>query len=622
VTSDDLDAMVAPLRRRGPDGAGTWISDSVGLGFTLLDTTPESSSHSMPLVHEPSGCALVADARLDNRVDLLRCCGLADVASTTSDAALVLTAYLKWGEQCVDHLRGDFAFALWDPRIAKLVCARDQMGMRPLFVHHRPGRLVAVASEPAALLALPGVERQIDERRIGDLLVHGLEFADATSTFWLEVSRVPPRTILSVTSAAVREREYWHLEPGEPLKLPDDASYAEALLDVLTKAVDRRLRSTRPVASMLSGGIDSNAVVGIARRLLAEQGAGPLNTFSVVSPRGPDEPETRAILTAAAGEGLDPHFIDASLLDGRRDELAELARDLDDPFDLSMNLVRAVYLAGANSGANVMLDGVGGDIIFDHGSYELRLIRQGSIVRSVRETHAQLAYWGDRFRWRSVAVANLRTAVVPESLRQRLRHGVHQRKLQDLIDASVIDRSFARRIGLLERLNTTRLASPARLQPTLAAERAQLITSRPLLVGRERYDRVAARFGIEPRDPYLDLDVIELSVRLPGDQLLAAGWPKAVLRNAMAGLVPDAVRWSPGKPHLGWETTSTLLARGGLPSASQVRALAEHVGGYVDLDLLVGRLSDGDPRIRGDALERWLTIEALATFIARNSSAK
>jgi asparagine synthase (glutamine-hydrolysing) len=151
--------------------------------------------------------------------------------------------------------------------------------MRPLYYHHTPGRLLAVASEPRAILVLEQMPYRIDEGRIADALVGELEGIDLTSTFFEDVYRLPPAHVLVATPRGVRVSRYWTLEAGDELRLPSNDAYAEAFLEVFTEAVRCRLRGAGPVGAMLSGGMDSGAVVAVARGLLAEAGRAPAHVL-------------------------------------------------------------------------------------------------------------------------------------------------------------------------------------------------------------------------------------------------------------------------------------------------------------------------------------------------------
>ncbi len=133
VNRADLEKMVNLLAYRGPDDAAVWVDAAVGLGHRMLWTTPESLQEKLPLVDERGPFALTADARLDNRAELIALLDLRDrPPDTVSDSALILAAYLQWGEACAEKLLGDFAFALWDGRSRTLFCARDHFGAKQL----------------------------------------------------------------------------------------------------------------------------------------------------------------------------------------------------------------------------------------------------------------------------------------------------------------------------------------------------------------------------------------------------------------------------------------------------------------------------------------------------------
>jgi len=162
VAAADLRAMTAMLEKRGPERTGRWRDGATGLGHTLLATTPELTFERQPFKHAETGCVITADVRLDNRDELLDAFGLLEQRDSIGDAELILLAYLEWGEDCLDRLLGDFAFAIWDPRHQKLFCARDHFGMRPLYYHHAPGKRFLFASDARSILVLPQVPYRIN----------------------------------------------------------------------------------------------------------------------------------------------------------------------------------------------------------------------------------------------------------------------------------------------------------------------------------------------------------------------------------------------------------------------------------------------------------------------------
>jgi len=581
-----IEKMVRTMADRGPDGTGLWANRLVGLGHTLLATTPELVFERQPARHAESGCVVTADVRLDNRSELLRTLGLYDRAAVTGDAGLILAAYLTWGQGCVERFLGDFAFAIWDPCKQSLFCARDHFGMRPLYYHHSPGCFFAFASEPRAILVLPQTPCRINEGRIADFLVSQLEGINKTSTFFAEVYRLPPAHVLAATPERVRLERYWTLEAGSELRLPSNEAYAEAFLEVFTEAVRCRLRGAGPVGSMLSGGMDSGSVVAVAREILTKTGQGPLSTFSAVGPDPENCVETRTIHAALTMNGLDPHWVSHDRLDALLPELEELTWNLEEPFDNHMTLPRAVYLAARRRGLKVLLDGVAGDVVLGEGSHLARLLRRGRWLTAYHEAVGQNRFWGEHYpAWRAL-YHGARTAFTPQPVRRlwrRLRQLNYRKSVEANIRISLINQEFAHRVGLADRLR--QLDGPCPRQSLSYGEERALSIDHPYLtVGRERYDRVAAAVGMEPRDPFLDRRVVAFCLMLPGEQKLGGGWPKIILRRAMAERLPDAVRWRRGKEHLGWAFTTALMSRMRPRIRGEIEANWELVKPYVDVD--------------------------------------
>lgn len=550
-----IEAIIDPLERRGPDGRHHWRDGQVALGQTLLATTPEALVEVLPLTDPANGCTITADVRLDNREELIAALGLAGETRMIGDGELILRAYMHWGEDCPTHLLGDFAFAIWDSSANQLFCARDHMGIRQFSYYHEPGEVFVFATEPEAVLAHAGVPQRINEGRIADFL-DDLEGFDLTSTFFEGVSRLPPAHTLMVNGNGLSPRRYWELRAPRELKLETDEAYAAAFRAVFTEAVRCRLRSAGPVGSMLSGGMDSGSVVAVATRLLVGDERAPLQTFSAVGPDSDSCIETRTILAAAALPGLAPHFVNHADLSEYRDELMRLT-DGAVPFDSHMTLMRAVYLAAHRAAVKVVLDGGGGDLVLSPGNCVVHWLRRGRIIKAIHEARAEVRFYGPQWpAWESLVKAAW-SAFVPSSIRT-IRRKVAWRMQDRRIGADgLISRSFASKVHLKARRKQFRRHLGDGPLGNIE-ERVQSILHPHLVAASERYDRVASAVAIEPRDPFMDIRVIEFCLSLPWQQLQADGWPKIVLRRAMNGLLLDPIIWRRGKEHLGWTFTQAL----------------------------------------------------------------
>ena len=558
VSPAEIRAMTRALERRGPDGTSEWIEGGVALGHTLLATTPEALVERLPLTDPGSGCTITADVRLDNREELLPALGLDSETRVVGDGELILRAYVEWGEDCPKHLLGDFAFAIWDPRSQQLFCARDHMGMRQLIYHHDAGRHFVFATEAEAVLAHPAVPRRINEGRIADFL-DNLEGLDLTSTFFGQVYRLPPAHSLRVSARGMSMDRYWDLQLPPKLELRSDKDYADAFMEVFRRAVRCRLRSPGPIGATLSGGIDSNAVVAVAAGLLAGEKNGRLLTFSGVGPDPATCVETRAILAASAGPNLLPHLVDYSRLKDRIAEVGGLTLACDEPFDAHMTLLRTVYLDAHRAGVRTVLDGAGGDVVLGAGDVVAQQLASGRVFGAISELGGMpKSVLELKWRTRRLLAAAWAT-FAPTSLsdfRRNLTWRIHDDRA--LRGKASISADLANRVDLAGRRNRLR-GYMARGAPFGRRYRRDCIIHPHLVVGRERYDRIASSLAIEPRDPYLDLNVIRFCLSLPSEQVQANGVSKVILRRAMQGLCPPEVLSHLSKEHLGWDFTQAFF---------------------------------------------------------------
>jgi asparagine synthase (glutamine-hydrolysing) len=307
--------------------------------------------------------------------------------------------------------------------------------------------------------------------------------------------------------------------------------------------------------------MDSGSVAALAAGELHAAGAPPLRTFSAID-TDPACPESACIRDSAAHiPHIAPHFVSLAEAESFRADIIRLTQTEGDPFDGHMAMVRAVYRAAQQSGVRVMLDGVSGDTTLGTGDLVRHHIAKGRIAKAWAEARAQERMWGEEMKaTRRFAIA-IRQPFIPEWV-HRLRRPAKERALaaQQAAD-SIIAPALAARVGMAERrrANDRHLAMGPDCSPASQSRR-------PLhpfaIVGRERYDRVAAEAGIEPRDPYMDVRVIEFCLSLPVEQLQDDGWPKMIQRRAMAGLLPDSVRWKRGRDHVGWRFAAACAVGG------------------------------------------------------------
>lgn len=559
VAESTVAEMLKRLAHRGTDGSSLWCGGAVGLGQVMLWTTPESLKERLPLVDSAANLVLTADARIDNRDELLpELFGSNVDGASISDSEVILAGYKKWGRDCPEKFVGDFAFAVWDPKNTRIFCARDHFGLRP-FHYFLSDQMFVFATELKALLCVPGVPRRLNELRVADFLA-GID-EDKEITPYQQILRLPPAHSLEVTEHGRHLKNYWNLDPSRELRLNSNEEYADAFREQFTEAVRCRLRSAFPVGSMLSGGLDSSSITCVARDLSAASGQS-LRTFSAIYDNARQSDERPYIGTVLAQNGVKPNYV-------RADESTPLAEFADvvwqqDDFITSGNhfIQRELCRAAAGQGVRVVLDGYDGDTTVSHGTgYLIELARTGRWLKLSREsrgytrhfdnvTAPEVFWWYLRRYWVDL---HMPPALKPawrklRAIPRRLRPRTGPARLTEF--PQIINSDFARRIGLAERRQAMKkVRSNGPLTTERQAHYSRLTWA--LMTGAlESLNKVGGACGVEYRFPFFDKRLAEFCLSLPPEQKLNRGWNRIVMRRAMEGILPKEVQWRGGKGDL------------------------------------------------------------------------
>jgi len=556
VDKSGLEKMTVSLAHRGMDASGLWSTGSIGLGHRMGWTTPESLREYLPFHDAARELAISADARLDNRSELLRALELDDCA--IPDSALILLAYDRWEESCPERLLGDFAFVIWDGRRRRLFCARDHFGVKPFFYHHQADRLFACASEIKALLCLQEIPRRLNEQRVADYLLTELD--DKTITFHKDILRLPPGHRMIVDRHRISVEAFWALDPERTIRFKRDEEYAENLRELFTDAVRVRMRSAFPAGTLLSGGLDSSSITCVARMLNEEGQVGPLPTFSAVFDNMPcDE---RSFIQAVVDHGMPgqihAHFVQADQLSPMTDFEAMFWHQ-DEPF-FAPNLYMhwGLYGLAAKRGVRVLLDGLEGDVTISHGEDRLteltRSLQWGTLAREINAiAHQPGTHWVKAVR------SFVLSAVIPQPARRlaRVLRGSCNGAAGML---SLLRPEFSRRSGVKDRIRAMRAIQGDRTHAN-KGEHFRRLTHGVIPLLHEVADLAASAFRIEPRYPFADRRLAEYCLAVPPSQKRAQGWDRVILRRAMAGMLPETIRWRKGKSDLSPNFAKQLLAR-------------------------------------------------------------
>jgi asparagine synthase (glutamine-hydrolysing) len=584
-----LEPMLAAAPHRGRDGSGEWRAPGVALGHLALWTTPESVQERQPVVD--GEVVLVADARIDNRADLLRLLGLPGVGSVRTDADLILAAYRRWGVDCAAKLVGDFAFAIWDGAERRLYAARDPMGMRPLYYRVEPARLL-FATEIKQILAVPGVPAEIFEPAVAGHLMGG--HGDPAWTMYTGIAQLPAAHALVATQGVHRIWRYWDIDPEHRILYRTDAQYEEHFRDIFMEAVRARLRSVRPVGVLLSGGLDSGAIASTAGWLLAHEPGVSVPEFRAYSWAFDELVEcderhiSREIAEHYGFPVTDVPVDDAWPLSTP----PQIGLDRDNAYMFGHYApLERTFAAAASEGIGLMLSGDRGDLVAGMGIYDLpSLLWQG--------------------RWRGL-YAELGTISRVRGL--PLRRVFRGRLLRPALQEAVPAGSLLALLPGLQRLHAQApIPVPAWLPRRLATfveqhEHGVSSECRNRLRGlarRQRYDavfmplhfhglrtseRMHARLGQSFADPWSDRRLAEFAVAVPQRVLNRVGEMKRLTRAALRGLVPERTRLAMSKI-----VPEPLFQRGILDRsrdriATLLTGMESAARGYVEEDVLTER---------------------------------
>lgn len=579
VEQSVLQKMAQVMSHRGPDDQGFWSQGSTGLGHGMFRTTPESLHEKQPFEDSESGFVITADARIDNREELAKSLGLGHaVREGFPDSYFILSAYKKWGEQCVNHLLGDFSFAIWNPRDNCLFCARDHMGVKP-FNYYADQNGFVFASEVQAIQSVRHVNLKINEGRIADYLL-GLEGIDKTSTFFENTYRLPPAHTLLVKNGKISTRSYWEPDSEKRIVLASDEDYLSAFTEIYTDAIEKRMRGNGDVASMLSGGMDSSSIVGFARDLHHAKTGKPFPVFSANS-TSPDCRETHFINAVISQGGLSASSISIDEFEEMNNEITKVVYASQEPFD-PMIMIIAIYLLAKKSNYRVMLDGIDGDVIASVSpSYPSVLLKDGDYRKALNAMSLQSEnYYAGRLSTAAILYQNLRSAYTPQFLR-KCRSAWRKYTPQKLPKNGLINKEFATRVDLAGRRERYSSHGGHNRHKSIHEIHAGGISHPHIPVALERYDRTAALCGIEPRHPLLDKRVIDFMVSIPLEQKVRHGWSKYLLRKTAEPVLSQDVCWRRGWEHVGWNFERKWLETNLVSVTNSINNSTVNLGQYL-----------------------------------------
>jgi asparagine synthase (glutamine-hydrolysing) len=540
----DVDAAVLlrmrdVLRHRGPDDAGTFIEGPVGLAHRRLSIVDLATGH-QPMSNADGSVQLVFNGEIYDHAEHrpgLEARG--HVFATHSDTEVIVHLYEEHGPRCVDYLRGMFAFALWNRRTRELFAARDRLGVKPLYYVHTSDGSLFFASEIKALLAAGAVRPELNLAALPDYLANRGTCDD--TTLFAGVRRLPAGHTLRWKDGQIEIERYWDADPVEARASPSRtvADYVDEWRELFRTSVRLRLMSDVPLGMFLSGGIDSSAIAAVMSGMVER----PIETFTVAFD-APEANELEYARVVARAFRTEHHEVLVEPSDFAA-ALPHLIWHEDEPLGHSASVPLYFVSQLARRHVKVVLTGEGSDeLLAGYSRYRTTLLNLSagrlyhrystqairSVVRGVAGGLAPDALGRKlprMFLWRSPDIDSLyfdNFAVFSRDMQRELFSKNLRGHLETLNPYAGMQRHFDAPVSatLLQRL----------LYADLKTYLHELLM---------KQDQMSMAASIESRVPFLDHKLVEFSTALP-DRLKLRGWTtKYVLREAMKGLLPEAI---------------------------------------------------------------------------------
>ncbi|MFA6142141.1 MAG: asparagine synthase (glutamine-hydrolyzing) [Candidatus Omnitrophota bacterium] len=527
-----LEEMVKSLRHRGPDDMGVYLDGFIGLGHARLSIIDLSKVAHQPMPNEDSTLYIVHNGEIYNYVELREeLARLGHIFRSRSDTEVIIHAYEEWGEDCLKHFNGMWAFAILDIKKKEIFCARDRFGVKP-FYYYLDDSAFIFASEIKGLLVNSRIKREANDKAVFNYLASGYGYMDISDeTFFRSVRQLKAAHYikLSIPDKKFIQVKYWDLDPNKRALPRSESQACDKFRELFEDSVRLRLRSDVPLGISLSGGLDSSSIACIAADILK---GSPIETFS--SCFEDDKYDERKFINLVLERTkARPNFI-FTKPEHLFGEMEEIIWHQDEPYStLSIFPQWYVMKAARDKGVKVLLTGQGGDeILAGYHKYYFYLfadlIRSFKWPDAVREIDIYRSFKGDE----DVAGRIFKILFSYSTPRtfKNLIDSIREKKTPDYLDREFVMNSSGK--VKIERKFSGILNNDL--------YNALKISPLPSLLHID--DRSSMAHSVETRAPFLDYRLVEYLFSLGPEYKIKNGFTKYILRESLKGILPDKVR--------------------------------------------------------------------------------
>jgi asparagine synthase (glutamine-hydrolysing) len=537
VSRDALSEMNRRIVHRGPDDEGFFVEENVGLAMRRLSIIDVKSGH-QPLANENQDIWIVFNGEIYNHVELRAALeGNGHRYRTNSDTETIVHLYEEYGRDCVKHLRGMFAFAIWDRRKRVLFAARDRLGIKP-FYYSWDGNTFLFGSEIKTILAYPGVRAQFNDGTLAEYLAFG--YITGPETMFAKIRKLMPGHTLDLSEGGEPKIErYWDFTTAADGGTHSHDYYVSRYRELLEDAVRSHLMSEVPLGVFLSGGLDSSAVAALTTKIRGDQ----IRTFAVGY--GEEEfSELRYAREVAAHIRSDHHEVRLS-----REEffgsLPQLIWHEDEPIVWPSSVALYYVARLARERVTVVLTGEGSDETLGGYTRYAWTLLNSKMDRTYRTMLPSFL--------RKSLRAGINAAPLSASLQRKLEHTFVMRNGEDW--TSFYFDNFYSAFSAAE---LPQLLTPGAMEAAGSAYRGAMeawdrsegdMLHRLLYTDINSYliellmkqDQMSMAASIESRVPFLDHSLVEFTAQIPADQQIKGLAGKFILKEAVADLLPRSI---------------------------------------------------------------------------------
>jgi asparagine synthase (glutamine-hydrolysing) len=540
VTETPLKEMMRTMKHRGPDDDGVFIKENIGLGFVRLSIIDLSMAGHQPMFSSDKRFVILLNGEIYNYIELraeLKNKGY--IFKSGSDTEVLLNSYIEWGESCLNKLNGMFAFSILDTNNNEIFIARDRFGIKPFYYYHDQNQFL-FASDIPPLLKILNHNKEPEDSVIFDYLVFN-RTNQGEKTFFKNIKKLQHGHSLSIKSGKIEIKRWYNLPDRLSLYISTQFKEKE-FLDELNRSITLQLRSDVPVGTCLSGGLDSSAITAL---VLNNKKNVDLHSFSAVYRKNQKGDESEYIAEFKE-KNLKLHYTfptDESLLE----DINQFILTMSEPFPTTSIYAEYKVMELARKHCTVLLNGQGADELmagyhYFYGYYFRDLIKTNSWGKFLNEVFQYTRTHKSVF-----GLKTLGFSMSPRSLRHFKNH--------DFMDQDFYNDFYNKTNSLFDVFYKSK-------------------TLKEFLINHFEYkfehhllwaDKTGMKFSLETRFPFLDHNLVEKTLSIPTENYIKNGYTKAIMRNALKGILPEKIRMRKDKvgfstPEADWFNNKRLQA--------------------------------------------------------------